>query len=83
VDVSWELANRSAPAALDVNFSDLVAVYGRKSDTDAMGGILANVTQTVAWGGTDQTLAKAIADAAVMVPRTGRSTYSPTRHGWA
>ena len=30
VDVSWELANRSSPSALDIIFSDLVSVYGRE-----------------------------------------------------
>jgi HK97 family phage major capsid protein len=77
VDVSWELANRSAPSALDIIFSDLVGVYGRKSDADAFGGMLANVTQAVAWDGTAGTLAKAIADAAVMCATNGEENLFP------
>ena len=77
VDVSWELANRSSPAALDIVFSDLVAVYGRKSDAAAMNGIDANVTQTVTWDGTAGTLAKAIADAAVLCATNGEENLFP------
>jgi HK97 family phage major capsid protein len=68
VDVSWELAARSAPAALDVVFQDLVRVYARKSDAGAWGGVAANIAaNTVAWDGTAATLGKALADAAVWV----------------
>jgi HK97 family phage major capsid protein len=77
VDVSWELANRSAPAALDIIFNDLVAVYGRKSDAAAFNGMDANVTQSVAWDGTAGTLAKAISDAAVMCATNGEENLFP------
>jgi HK97 family phage major capsid protein len=77
VDVSWELANRSSPNALDIIFSDLVSVYARKSDAGAFGGMYANVTQSVAWDGTAATLAKAIADAAVMCASQGEENLFP------
>ena len=77
VDVSWELANRSSPGALDVVFSDLVAVYGRKSDEAAWGGVAANIAQSVAWDGTAPTLAKAIADAAILCATNGEENLFP------
>ena len=77
VDVSWELANRSSPGALDIVFSDLVSVYARKSDAGAFGGLYANVTQSVAWDGTAATMAKAIADAAVMCATNGEENLFP------
>jgi HK97 family phage major capsid protein len=77
VDVSWELANRSSPGALDVIFSDLVSVYGRKSDAAAFSGMAANVTQSVAWDGTAGTLAQAITDAAVMCATNGEENLFP------
>lgn len=77
VDVAWELVQRSSPAALDVIFSDLVAIYARESDKDAMSGILANVTATVAWDGTAATFAKAISDAAVACATNGEEQLFP------
>jgi len=77
VDVSWELANRSAPAALDLIFQDLVAVYARKSNEGAWGGVAANVTQAVTWDGTAATFAKAISDAAVMAATNGEEQLFP------
>lgn len=77
VDVSWELANRSSPGALDVVFSDLVSVYARKSDVGAFGGIYANVTTTEAWDGTAATLAAAIANAAIKCATNGEENLFP------
>ena len=77
VDVSWELANRSSPGALDIVFADLVSVYARKSDEGAFGGLWATVTQAVAWDGTAATLTKAIADAAVMCATNGEENLFP------
>jgi HK97 family phage major capsid protein len=77
VDVSWELANRSSPNALDVIFSDLASVYGRKSDEGAFGGVVANVTQSVAWDGTANTLAAAITSAAIMCATNGEENLFP------
>jgi len=77
VDVAWELVQRSSPAALDVIFSDLVAIYARESDKDAMAGILTNVTATVAWDGTAATFAKAISDAAVACATNGEEQLFP------
>lgn len=67
VDVSWELANRSSPSALDLIFSDLTAIYARKSNAGAWAAIEADITQSVAWDGDAGTLAGAIAEAAVLV----------------
>jgi HK97 family phage major capsid protein len=77
VDVSWELANRSSPSALDIVFQDLAAVYGRNSDKAAMNGITANIAQAVVWDGTAATLAKAIADAAVLCATNGEENLFP------
>jgi HK97 family phage major capsid protein len=77
VDVSWELANRSSPSALDVIFSDLAGVYGRKSDEGAFGGVIANITQAVAWDGTAATLAAAITAAAIQCATNGEENLFP------
>jgi HK97 family phage major capsid protein len=77
VDVSWELANRSSPGALDLVFSDLVSVYARKSDQAAVNGMVSNITQSVAWDGTAGTLAKAISDAAVECATNGEENLFP------
>lgn len=66
VDVSWELANRSSPGALDLIFSDLTGVYARKSNTGAWAAVYADVSQAVTWDGEAATLAQAIADASVL-----------------
>ena len=36
VDVSWQLVERSSPAAIDLIFSDFVAVYARYTDLSAV-----------------------------------------------
>ena len=77
VDVSWELANRSSPSALDIVFSDLVSVYGRKSDAAAFNGMNTNVTQTVAWDGTAAKLAAAVSAAAVKCATNGEENLFP------
>jgi HK97 family phage major capsid protein len=77
VDVSWELANRSSPKALDVIFQDLVRVYARKSDEAAWGGVAANITAQVAWDGAAETLAAAMAAAAVMVATNSEESVWP------
>jgi HK97 family phage major capsid protein len=77
VDVSWELANRSSPAALDVVFQDLVRVYARKSDEGAWGGVAANITASVAWDGTAATLGAAIAEAAVLIAENSEESVWP------
>ena len=77
VDVSWELANRSSPSALDLIFQDLTAIYGRKSDAAAFNGLWANITQSVTWDGTAETLATAIASASVMCATHGEENLFP------
>ena len=77
VDVSWELANRSSPSALDIIFQDLVSIYGRKSDAAAFNGMWANITQSVTWDGTAATLATAIAEAAVKCATNGEENLFP------
>jgi HK97 family phage major capsid protein len=77
VDVSWELANRSSPAALDVIFSDLTSVYARRSDAGAFGGLWANVANSVAWDGTAETLAAAITAAAISCATHGEENLFP------
>jgi HK97 family phage major capsid protein len=77
VDVSWELANRSSPAALDIIFSDLTAIYARRSDAGAFNGMWANITQSETWDGTAGTLAAAIAGAAVKCATNGEENLFP------
>jgi len=77
VDVSWELANRSAPGALDIIFQDLVTIYARKTNEAAYGSVVSGVTQAVTWDGTAATLAKAISDAAVMCATNGEEQLFP------
>ena len=79
VDVAWELANRSSPSAIDLIFSDLVAIYARKSNAGAWAAIEADITQSVAWDGTAETLAGAVAEAAVLVAtNTGDQIFPDT-----
>lgn len=67
VDVSWQLIERSSPAAIDLIFSDFTAVYARYTDLSAALDLAASVTQTTAWDGTTAgllaTLAKAVVTA--------------------
>lgn len=67
VDVSWQLVERSSPAAIDLIFSDFVSVYARYTDLSAVIDLAASVTQTQAWDGTPAglltTLAKAVVEA--------------------
>jgi HK97 family phage major capsid protein len=77
VDVSWELANRSSPGALDIIFSDLVAVYARRSNTAAWAAVEADVTQSVAWDGDAATLAEAIAAASVLIATNSAENVFP------
>ena len=67
VDVSWQLVERSSPAAIDLIFSDFVAVYARYTDLSAALDLAATVTQSLAWDGTPAglltTLAKAVVEA--------------------
>lgn len=77
VDVSWELANRSSPGALDVIFRDLVRVYARKSDAAAFAALWTAATQAVTWDGTPETLAKAVADAAVLIATNSAENVFP------
>jgi HK97 family phage major capsid protein len=77
VDVSWELANRSSPGALDVIFADLVRVYARKSDAGAWAALEADFTQSVAWDGDAATLAAAIAQAAILIATNSAENVFP------
>jgi HK97 family phage major capsid protein len=77
VDVSWELATRSSPGALDIIFSDLVAVFARKSNTAAWAAVAGGVTESVDWDGTSATLGASIAAAAVAVATNSAETVFP------
>ena len=77
VDVSWELATRSSPAALDLVFSDMVSVYARNSDAAAWAAVEADFTQAVAWDGDSATLGAAIASAAVTIAQNSAETVWP------
>jgi HK97 family phage major capsid protein len=77
VDVSWELANRSSPGALDIIFQDLVAVYARRSNTNAWASVAAQVTQSVAWDGTAGGFASALAQAAIEVAQNSTDNQFP------
>lgn len=77
VDVSWELANRSSPGALDVIFRDLVRIYARESDVAAWAAAFADMTQSEAWDGDAATLGPAIANAAVKVAANSTENVFP------
>lgn len=77
VDVSWELANRSSPGALDIIFSDLTAVYARKSNAGAWTAVEEDFSQSVEWDGTAATLAAAIAAAAIQVASNSAEEVFP------
>ena len=77
VDVSWELANRSSPGALDVVFQDLVRVYARGSNNGAFGDLTADVTQTSAWDGTAPDLATALSNAAITIAQNSAERVFP------
>jgi HK97 family phage major capsid protein len=77
VDVSWELANRSSPGALDVIFRDLVRIYARESNTGAFVAVNADIAQTTAWDSTAGGLAATISAAAVMVAANSHENVFP------
>lgn len=79
VDVSWELATRSSPGALDLIFSDLVAVFARKSNTAAWAAVAAGIpgASNVVWDGTAAGFGAAIAAAAIMVAQNSAETVFP------
>jgi HK97 family phage major capsid protein len=77
VDVSWELVNRSSPGALDVIFRDLVRIYARESDSAGYLAAFGDVAQGVAWDGTAETLATAIAAAAVEIAGNSAENVFP------
>ena len=63
VDVAWQLVERSSPSAIDLIFSDFVAVYARYTNISAAIDMAAAVTQTQDWDGTAETLLGALAAA--------------------
>jgi hypothetical protein len=65
VDVSWQLVERSSPAAIDLIFSDFTAVYARNSNNAAATAMAAAVTQTAAWDGSAAGLLTTLAAASV------------------
>jgi hypothetical protein len=77
VDVSWELANRSSPGALDVIFRDLVRIYARESNVGAFTAAFGTLSGSVAWDGTAEGLAPAIAAAAVQVAADSTENVFP------
>lgn len=77
VDVSWELANRSSPGALDVIFRDLVRIYAKKSNVGAWTAVAADVTQSVAWDGTTEGLGPALAAASVLCATNSAENVFP------
>ena len=77
VDVSWELANRSSPGALDVIFRDLVRIYARESNNGAWAAVAAEVGGDEAWDGDAATLGPAIANAAVQVAANSTENVFP------
>ena len=77
VDVSWELANRSSPGALDVIFRDLVRIYARESNAGAFLAAFGTLPNDEAWDGTAGGLAPAIAAAAVQVAANSAENVFP------
>ena len=66
VDVSWQLVERSSPAAIDLIFSDFVAVYARYTNISAAIDMAAAITNpAMAWDGTPEGLLDTLARASV------------------
>jgi hypothetical protein len=66
VDVSWQLVERSSPAAIDLIFSDFVAVYARYTNISAAIAMAAAITNApMAWDGTPEGLLATLAAAVV------------------
>lgn len=65
VDVSWQLVERSSPAAIDLIFADFVAVYARYSNISAAISMASSITQSLAWDGTPEGLLSTLAAAVV------------------
>jgi HK97 family phage major capsid protein len=77
VDVSWQLIERSSPAAIDLIFSDFVAVYARNSNMAAAAAMAAAVTQTAEWDGTAGTLMAALMAASAEASRNSVDNLFP------
>jgi HK97 family phage major capsid protein len=77
VDVSWQLVERSSPAAIDLIFSDFVAVYARYSDLSAVISLAASIAQTMAWDGTAAGLLSTLAAAVVMATQNSVDQQFP------
>lgn len=66
VDVSWQLVERSSPAAIDLIYQDFIAVYAKYSDISAAMDMAAAITNPpMAWDGTAETLLPTLAAATV------------------
>lgn len=66
VDVSWQLVERSSPAAIDLIFSDFVAVYARYTNISAAIAMAAAITNpAMTWDGTPENLLTVLAAASV------------------
>ena len=66
VDVSWQLVERSSPAAIDLIFQDFLSVYARYTNISAAIDMAAAITNApMAWDGTPEGLLTTLAEAVV------------------
>lgn len=77
-DVSWQLAERSSPGAIDLIFSDLVNMYARNSNAQCVSDFVGGVAAGPAWDGTGATLVGLLSDAAVAVATNSKDRVMPT-----
>jgi HK97 family phage major capsid protein len=77
-DVSWQLAERSSPGAIDLIFSDLVGMYARNSNGQAASLFVGGIPPGGTWDGTGPGLVPALSDAAVTIAGTSHDRIMPT-----
>jgi len=77
-DVSWQLAERSSPGAIDLIFSDLVAMYAKNSNAQCVSDFVGAVPAGPPWVGTAATLVPALSDAVVAVASNSQDKVMPT-----
>jgi hypothetical protein len=77
-DVSWQLAERSSPGAIDLIFSDLIGMYARNSNAQCVSDFVGAVPAGPAWDGTGASLVGVLSEAAVTVAGTSQDRVMPT-----
>ena len=77
-DISWQLAERSSPGAIDLVFSDLVGMYARNSNSQGVADFVGHIPPGPAWDGTGASLVGLLSEAAVAVATNSVDRVMPT-----